>query len=501
MFFAGASRCAVIDAVVGGENYDIYENSIISENSIIESENLNITNSLILENYGTIENDIYVYDNYVLNLENYGVISGDIYLGNNSSLFQIIRDSDDISSLDTNSAFSILVQSQDFLSWTNIINNADGADKIILEDVNVLLDSFDNISMEIQLSGENILTINDIDLLLNNVVFSNVSGDGSLTVLADDLNSLYKIKTIRDDNKIYFEMYRETDYIKILDYKNGAILNSMRTSSVNSRLLSAMDRASSVSELYDVMGKSVMFNPINLMLPIKTFNNFESYDFDNKDLNDAGLKLTPTYIQGSGLNLYSGKVSVFADYNDWDFVFSSYVGNFTESDNINNFSGFLYGGNIKAFYNKDNIFMNVLFGYTGAKFKTSGVLNSDILVYAPSGRSIYGDMYIGKKFNFNDFYLSSFGGIGAVRSSVLNYTETDVYARFGGAAGFGFEQMGLSYDYSVFLSAQTDMVQTAGIKMEIWSILDGAGGSLSYQILNNEMGISSKFSADLKFVF
>jgi hypothetical protein len=413
---------------------------------------------------------------------------------------QIIKNESDINVLNINGNYSVSIQSTDFLSLSDIINVSQGADKIVFNNAHILVDCFDLISNEIQLSGETIITTNTTDDLLSNLKLSNVGGNGFITVKLNNMNSLYNIKAVRDNENVYFVMSRETDYIKILGYKDGHVVNSMRASSVNSKLVSAMDRAGSISEIYDFIDKSVLFKPINLMRPIKIFNNFESGGFNSKN-KYTGASFSPIYILNKNLNLYAGKLGMSFNYYDWNINFYGYAGSFTESDDINNFSGNIYGGNINAYFDNKDVWLDMFLGYTGAQFNTNGVLNGDDLIYTPAGYSLYNNIDVGLKFYNSGFYFSPFVGAGATSESVLNDKDSSVFGKAGSKIGFGFSESGLRYNYSAFINLQTDKIQIGGLKMSVWSIADGAGGDVSYEMLHDEIGLSHKISGNLKFSF
>ena len=349
------------------------------------------------------------------------------------------------------------------------------------------------------MSGENFIKTDNIDLVLNNFYLSNVSSDGSITLIADDLNPLYTVKTVYKDGDVYFTAFRETDYNKLLGSKTGNILNSMRRSGLNSNLIKSLDRAGSISDLYSIMDKSIVFNPINLMRPIKTFDNFQQLKFKNET--NQEFNISPLYITGNGLDLYGASSSVSFNQYNWRFLLSGYISEFKQSDDINEFSGTLYGGNINSSFYNQNIFVDILLGYTKSGFKTSGVFDGDNLVSNPNGDSLYGSIDSGFKMYADNFYIKPFAGMGASRQSVLSYTESDVYARIGGVAGFAFNEMGIRYDYGLFTTVQTNSIQSIGAKMEFLSIEDSAGGSVSYEILNEEIGVSHKISGNVRILF
>ncbi|MBN1325083.1 MAG: hypothetical protein JW974_02600 [Alphaproteobacteria bacterium] len=265
--------------VIGGENLDLYEDYILPENSIIEAVNLNIKNSLYLQNLGEISSDIFICDVCQLKLQNSGVINSVFNMGNNSKLTQVIKTNADISEIGAGDfIYSVLVQNVETINFSDLIDISGAADKIILDNASVSLignNEMSFISPEIELIGEIKVNIDNSDELDGSVILSNVSGDGVVNLNVQELGPLYIAKAIRRDDNIYVSIYRETDYQKVLGGSRGIFINNLRVSSPNNPTLVALDRAGSIYDLYGVMERSVALNPINLMIPIKIFNNFE----------------------------------------------------------------------------------------------------------------------------------------------------------------------------------------------------------------------------------
>ena len=498
-----------IYGTVAAAKYDLYNDTIIFEEGALDTPIVNIKNSLYLQNMGKITGDIFVSDGCQLNLRNSGSIDGQINFGTGSTLTQIINTNSDISQLNVDSVYSILVQDTDNINLSDVVNISNTADKIILDNSSFILSDDSDINtvsnslINIELQGQiNIIleNIKDIDGI---VLLSNVSGDGIVSIDISNLDSLYSAKAIRKDDEIILDIYRETDYEKILGTTLGEFANSLRGSS--SRTIIAMDRASSSSSLYDVISKSVLFNPINLMRPVRLFNEFENSNFseikNRRKSENVSAIFEPIYIFSDGLNMYAGKATVLNTTRNFLFSFSGFGGYFGISDDINNYSGDFYGISVRSRYDNKYFWFDTNVSYTASDFNVGTVLEGNYLVTNPHGNMFYGTTSSGIKFRYHSLYLSPYVGLGGFQESVSDDYNSDVYGKAGGIIGFNVSKLGLVYRYSAFANTRTDSAINAGLKMEVWSIEDAAGGSLVYQIIKDDLAVSNKISANIKFSF
>lgn len=492
-----------IDGPVTGVKYNILKDTIVGNNGSIYVKNLYIKNSLNFYNMGRINGEIDITDGCNLVLENSGSISGKINVGNNSTLTQVIRSNSDISQLSTNNyRYSILINNSDNIKFSEILSISGGAGKLTLSNAYIYLDKSILVSPQIELIGENRLKLDSKYASDGTLLLSNVSGSGVVSVDIEGLDGLYTATTIRQDDNVYLSIDRETDYQKVLGKSRGIMINNLRISSHYNSLVQAMDRESSTAGLYELMRRSVLFNPINLIDPIKTFNNFETNNpntFNDSAYND----FEALYISSSdGLGLYGGKMSFSTLIADQDVVLSVYAGKFENNNDINNFSGFLYGGNIRGYIKNDNLWLKSVVGATFASFGTDMIFDGDKVVYNPNGSSVYGTVDSGIKFDFlSDFYFSPFIGIGGDYQKVLHQSDSKISGRGGGMIGRNYEILGIKNDYQLFGILQTNNIQTFGARVNFWSIEDMAGANLSYSVNHDEYRTSQKISAELNFIF
>lgn len=499
--------------VISGDNFDVLTDLTVPEDSAIYSINLNIKNSIYLQNLGEITSNVFVYDGCRLNVQNSGIMSGDISLGEHSELVQVIKTNSDITNLKViNSDYSILIQNSDILKISDILPISSGVSKIILENSVVLLDNVISDTTLRNIIPRNVELLGNVKIKLNNsnelndaLLLSNVSGDGVVTVDVNGLDPLYNAMVERRDGNIYLKIYRETDYEKLLGNSRGEFINNLRTSSPYNPTIRAIDRAGSISEIYGILGKSVILNPINLMRPIKLFNEFENTKFsqikNRRKSESVSAIVEPIYIFSNGLSMYAGKSTIINTTRNFLFSISGYGGYFNVSDDINEYSGSFYGGDIRVRYDNKYMWMDNKFGYTKSDFNAGTILEDNTVINNPQGNMIYGFLKIGVKFRYDGFYLSPYVGLGSTQESVAHEYDSSVFGDIGCVFGFNVMNMGLLYRYSAFINSQTDNMISGGLKMEVWSIDDAAGGSLIYQLIQDEIGLSNKISFNLKFSF
>ncbi|HOY47232.1 MAG TPA: hypothetical protein PLZ05_01350 [Alphaproteobacteria bacterium] len=499
--------------LIGGDNFDVFNDLTVFEDSAIYSTNLNIKNSIYLQNLGEITSNVFVCDGCRLNVQNSGIMSGDISLGEHSELVQVIKMNSDITQMNViNSDYSILIQGGELVNLSNVLPISGGTSKIVLDNTVILIDNVTSDTTVRNITPRNVELLGNVKIKLNNsnelngaLLLSNVSGDGAVTVDVYGLDPLYNAMVERRDSDIYLKIYRETDYQKLLGDSRGEFINNLRTSSPYNPTIRAIDRAGSISEIYGILGKSIILNPINLMRPIKLFNEFENTRFseikNRRKSESVSAIIEPIYIFSNGLSMYAAKSTIINTTRNFLFSISGYGGYFNVSDDINEYSGSFYGGDIRVRYDNKYMWMDNKFGYTKSDFNAGTILEDNTVINNPQGNMIYGFSNIGVKFRYDGFYLSPYVGFGSTQESVAHEYDSSVFGNIGCVFGFNVMNMGLLYRYSAFINSQTDKIISGGLKMEVWSIDDAAGGSLIYQVIQDEIGLSNKISFNLKFSF
>jgi hypothetical protein len=491
------------DATVGGAEYFMYDDVIISSDSVIETSFLNISSSLTMENRGIITSDIFICGGCELFLQNSGQITGEIHLGENASFTQVIRNESDLRRLGVSAGYSVLVQGDDGLYLSDIMYVAGRAEKIILENSKIVIGNSGRMGItrdimpKIDLRGTTSVILEGDKYFDGMILFQNVSDFENVFVQLLDTDVLHAAGVYILDNNIYLKLIRETNYTKILGDARGDFLNKVRADDSNNKTLHIMDKARTMSELTDIMARSAILNPINLMYPVKVFNNFKINNFDD----DLSSELSMTHVFSDGFSLDSIGASAAMNFSKIDLAISGYIGQFENSDDINDFYGRFYGANIRGKIDLKSLWIDSTLGYTISKFDDMVVFDGLDATYSPTGNSFYGVVDSGLMFGLSDdFNIRPFAGIGFDSNIILHQSEISFFGRLGASAGFS-DGYDLMYDYRVFLVGQTDNVVVAGAYGSFWSVVDGAGGGLSYQMRYDDIGISHKVSAELKVKF
>lgn len=497
------------DAVYFGNTFNVSENIIISENSIIDVNNIGINNALYFENRGHIKGDFHVCDNCEFTIRNSGETLGSIYAGKNSEIVQLITTHNDINRINVmGSAFSILVNNTESLKLSEVLNISAGADKIILDNAMLILGSDEPVLMrsniavpKIELVGEIVLRVNDLRNMDNKLIMSNVTGDGVINIVSPDLDRLYVVRTFTEFSNLYLDVYRETDYAKIFDNHMGLFLNDLRTISPENLTLNAIDNADTMEDIENIISKSVTTNPINLLKPIKIFNNLEMNNFTLGSMKpDSGFETI--YVSSTSGSMYAGKFYLSKTFNKIDLTATAYLGTFDVSDKLNEFSGVMYGGNIRARYDHESYSVKSVVGFTASSFETDVVFDGTGMTTNPDGLSVYAVTDLGKRYAFDDkFSINPFVGIVGEFDKVLHQSKIDIALRAGLTAGYTSEMDGIRNSYQFFIVGQTNNVVEVGVKINFWSIGDKAGSGVGYSVIHDGEIVSHKISADVKFMF
>ncbi|MDR2412673.1 MAG: autotransporter outer membrane beta-barrel domain-containing protein [Rickettsiales bacterium] len=502
-----ASSPLYVDSIINTENWNVYQDLVVSEWSVINAENVNIANTVYFHNMGSIEGDFFICAGCVLQLRNSGIISGKIHVGESAELTQIVKTYSDMTKLDVEDGakFSILVQNADGLRFSDIMSIAESADLLILDNSIIVFDNssdtmqISGAQLEIELVGNIVINVKDIGKLDESLVLSNVVGDGTVSINTSGLGPLYSASAIKRDGGIYLNIQRETDYKKILGSSMGGFVNRM--ASLHDPTITAMNSAKTMQELQDIMKRSVSLNPINLMKPVKAFNRFATGAARLLRKSD-GASFGASYALSKDSDLYWASASAGALIGDWSLSATGYFGRLENSGDMNEFSGALYGGNIRWIFSGKTLWIDSVAGFTMSKFETGMLFDGFGAARNPDGFSFYGVSDIGVKFDAgDDFYISPFAGAWLEYEKVLNFSEFGLSAHAGGIAGFSSKYAGIKNNYQLFMSVGTGGIKSIGANADFWSISDSAGCGFSYEMMMDNVGISHKLSANVRFIF
>ncbi len=515
VLFPRLAVAEIFDNGYSGDYYHLYEDSIVTADALVEYDKLFIDNGLLLQNYGEISSSMVIENGTEFKFQNSGIFSGEITFGDNSWLVQVIRNLDDINNLNLSNSgsWSVLVQDGgQILSFSDIQSFASGADKIVLDGATLTLGSVEPVVFAraltsptpIEIKGEVWIDLGDTQISDGMTLISGITGDGSVNILSPDVGRLYYLHTHQAGDNLILDVSRETDYEKIIGDRNarGAFINKIRMGGANQSLLGALDSQMTMDGLSNVINNSAVLNPIKLMNPVSAFFRQSVLPDPENVLPDTNVSAAPVYIFGNGMNLLAGQINLGFPVMGLRIGARIDAGNFSVSDNLDDFDGNFIGGALTASWNTESLWMHSTVGYSESMFNTGDIFaGSATPVTDPTGKMLYFAGDAGMNFYKGDFYFSPFAGIGANHKKILFQSENNFYAEMGGRAGIKTEVMGVRYDYGIFASAGTDSFYSVGAKFGTWSVMDAAGVDVEAAIMNYDFGAAYKISANIRFNF
>lgn len=503
--YAGVSY---IDNDFSGDSLSISNDTIITDNATIDIDNLNIYETLFLGNNGEINANINICSGCHLYFKNSGYFSGTFNFGNGAALTQVISAASDMTQMPIVGGFDVLVYNANLMSLKDVINIGAGANKIILNNSSFVLDDLisdrvmKNAAPEIELVGNIEIYLDSVSNINGNAILYNVTGSEKVIFHVKDADSLFAINSYIDSGKLYLSVKRETDYAKILNNNIGVFINSLRNENPNHRLLGALDNVANMGDLYSAMGKSVNLHPINLLKPIRIFNNFEM--FANTDIyDDLFVGAEPIYIISSDFNLYAALLKFGAiKFSNWKLSMSAYAGELEYTDDINEFSGMFYGGNIRAGYDDGDIVVRNTAGLTIGNFNAGRVFDGNLGTENPRFSSVYFASDFGTRISMaENLFVIPFVGVTGDCAKILRETDIDFYADIGMDISFATTGYDVNYNYVLRTIINTAGAIDASLNIGFWSETDNAGGKFSASIINNEIGVSYKLSVSANYMF
>lgn len=460
---------------------------------------LYIDSTLTFDNRGLFQGNIHVADGMTLTIKNSGTMDADFYLGANSRLTQLINSSDDIKNLETDVDYSILVRNAEMLSLGDIVSIGGASTRIILENSSLVIDSTIADAPVIQLIGNVKLYVNSLRDLANGILIENIGGTGVATIIAPNDNPLMAIKTYIESDKLYVTTVRETDYRKILDSNTGNFLHSVRAASPHDKLLAAMDGAADIDTLRGIMAKSVRLNPINLMNPVRVFEEFEMFNLNI--VND--FSIAPIVIKNSDTNINAARMSYGAALTkNLNVGVVGYAGVVDVSDDINDFVGSFVGGNIGAEYDNGEFMARGITGASFATFESDFVMDGAQTRSAPNGKSFYGQFDVGVHLNPDgDFVFTPFAGARINRAVVAHQSDNKSSTGIGVDIDTHGGTDDLTYNYGLRMRAETSGDVGAALHIDAWSTFDAAGGGAELGVIATDFGTMYRVSVNARFAF
>lgn len=442
---------------------------------------LNITGGTTIENHGAIYATLNIVNNCDLSIENTGVFDATVVRGDNISITQVIRNNDDITRLNgINDNYDVLINTNavDILNWNEIIVNTIGAEKYKLQNANLRMDGVTGIN-NVVISG-NVMIYTDAISNVDTALISSLSGTGTLNIVSSGLDRLHSVESYTNSGNVFVRVVRSSDYGTILNNNTGKFLNYLREKSPDDKLLWGLDSQNTLSEINDVLGRSVKIHPIKMMRSLKTMYSHKSLETMHI-AQDSEIGIMPITMFSNDVFVMGAEpyLNLSLD-DDLHMKISGKVFNIRYSDDINLYSAMSYGVGADVVYDlPTNNFVRVYGGLDFSVFDSGFVFDGNSVSENPNGFSGYMVGEFGRKFDFDDgYYISPFVMLGGDYATILNSDEFGYYIGAGSNVGFSTEFDGFRYDYVARGIVRSDGGLGAELNVAIWSLADSAGAGI-----------------------
>lgn len=501
--------CLYIDSSMTFYDVSLSENLIVTDTGKFKQTRTDIDSSISILNRGVINSDFYITGSNLVYVTNSGKINGVFNVVPDAKLVQIIQSNDDITNLSVNRNFSVLVRDANDISVTDVFNIATNADKLTFDNSTLVLNSpvhsvkTDNGPGVIEIIGNVVIKLNSANSIdYSSPIFRKVSEVGHVYFDVLDIGPLYNAVSYFDDGDLYMKIIRETDYGRIFENGLGTFLNNLRRDMPDDKLLVAMDNAPDMDTLNSIMHDSVRLHPINLMRPVRRMHILDALDrwrySDVSDIDGA------TDVMFSD-DMLIGRVGISMTGNVASNLYAAsgvYLGKLIVTDDINDFTGNLYGANLNMHFDDGVIIGNLSGGIVWANFDVGPVFDGDATVFNPSGISGFIAMDAGTYlYREYDFTIVPFAGVITNYASVLNDSDTIALANFGLELNLSEYDFDILYDYGIRGGILTDGAYHVGAFAKFTAPDDDIGAQINATIIHDEFGFSYKASVSINMAF
>lgn len=487
------------------------EDLIVTDAGKLDSNltGIEVLESVSIVNSGIINSDFYINDKKRVYVTNSKIINGAFHVAPDAKLIQVIHSDKDITDLSVDRNFSVLVRDADGISLTDVFSIATNADTLILDNSTLFLNNPDRCRAAntnapvIEIVGDVIIKLNSAGSVNYSLpILHNVSETGHVHFDILEMNPLYNALAYVNDGDLYLKFIRETDYGRIFENDLGTFLNDLRRDIPNDKLLRAMDSAPDMDAINSIMRDSVRLNPVNLMAPVRRMHILDALGgWRYSDVSDidssADIIFSDDVVIGrAGISL-TGVVA-----NNLYAAVSGYIGTFAVSDDINDFTGNMYGANVMLHFDDGTVVGNLSGGFTRADFDVGPVFDGSATVNNPSGISGYTMMDVGTYlYREYDLTIVPFAGVIAHYASVLNDSDTVALANLGLELNLSEHDFDILYDYGIRGSVLTDGAYHVGVYAKFLSPDDDIGAKVSAELIHDEIGFGYKIAVSLNMSF
>ncbi len=462
------------------------------------------SNGITINNDGVINADIDTNEKLIY-IRNGGTINGSIIMYDNCELTQIINSAGDIHSLNVSGNHNVNVQMTGFsgMADLNQLKTLNHVGAFQITNSGIVMNDFaewQNWDANIEVNNVT-LYINNPETLHSGDVIRHVNNASNINIILLNSGNLYTVTVQSVETGAILNVVRETDYDKVFDDEDTSFFKELQENNADDKLLRAMNAASNIDELHDIMNSSYRFNRSILVRSVVAMNNFslmKIFDYGDK----VGLRLGPAYILSGDFSGYELRADVGNRYEDLYFNIGMFFNKFNYENDFNDFSGTVYGTDLKVKKYIDNFWISGIGGISLADFKADYIYTNDGIKNNPFGYALYGGIDGGYDYKvFEGFVISPFVGGVFHNQKVLDFSDTDVSLRTGGNLMYNFTIDGTKYEYSAGGGIATNNNMFAMFKFGFVSVSDGAGAFVGVDIFKDEYNVNYRASISGKIEF
>ena len=397
---------------------------------------------------------------------------------------------------------TVFVKNCDYVTLTEIKNES--GDKYVIQNSAVLMNDFSEWQSwnTIVDFGSNVsLYVKDLNFSNSGEKVNNITPINKVYVTVKDVNNLYKTRLTAYDEDVFLFLVRETNYTKVFKDSRGSFLDNIRLKAPDDKMLARMDVAKSMDEINSAMNSAYHFNPMILMNPVKTINRGAMIDV-MKDMSDYGLGADVEYVLSDKVNDYGAHIYFADKYDKTYFKLAVNLNSFSYGDDFNDFSGFLYGLDLRARHYMDDVWFDGILGLNRAGFKADDIYSDGNVTSNPKGMSEYARLSVGYDYKrFDDFIVAPFAGLLFQKSDIMNFSDTNVNLHTGLIGKYNFVMDGIKYEYAASMATDEKANWNLGADVGFVSLVDDAGARFVVNVFQDDFGTNYKFTinANVKF--
>ena len=497
-----ASWADYVSADVYGGELHLIRDTFLAPGVVVQSDGVHVDASIKMQNMASVFSDIYVCDNCDFHIQNSGEVYGRIHLGNGSEMTQVVRSAADITFLDADAPYVVLADGVRDVRWGDLFTLGMGAGTLMLRDSDVVFsDSAAGAVPQIVLDGVVTLHLSEQYAMQDGMaLMHNVSGDADIVVDAPSSDKLYSYAAKIENNNLYITTVRETDYYKILGDPRGVFLNLVREERPDDALLRRLDAAASLSELYSIMSRSVVFNPGILGRPIRIMDRFMADGVGGNNMASSAWTVIgrPFYIADSDYDIYGLSIDLNTPPRSGFSGGISIYGAMAESDDeINAFSARMFGGKIHAVYDADRMWGRGVVGATYGDFDVPYVFDAWRIRDNVHAVSVYGVADVG----FVLGIFTPYAGAEYHGTHILDSRRDRTSIRAGVDALLSWRGETGTYKFKMGGGLNSRQDTRTGASVGFYSPDDMIGGDVAVDIILADNGCAGMFSFSVKIEF